>query len=155
MAITIKDEEVLRALDSLDKLRHLRQQVQRAGAYLMGKVRRYPPGDQHRPQPFVSDRQRRGFFARLHAGEIEVEYKRGRSPGSENLQQKWNVKISNGGFRATVGNNTSYGPLVQGPKKQTQYHKETGWRTTEDVLDAEEAAVLEMLNDGLTKDVQG
>ena len=44
-----------------------------------------------------------------------------------------------------IGNNTSYGRLVQGPGSQTGYHAATGWKTTEQVADEERETVVEFL----------
>jgi hypothetical protein len=44
-----------------------------------------------------------------------------------------------------IGNNASYGPLVQGPDKQTSYHATTGWRTTEQVVETERETVVNYL----------
>lgn len=111
--------------------------LQVAAVYLQGKLAEYPP-QSSRPQPFVSDKQRRGFFAKLKAGEIEVPYRRGSSPGSERLGQSWSTDVN--GMSAVVGSGVSYGPLVQGTR-QAQYHEVTGWQTVEDVGQAEAANV--------------
>jgi hypothetical protein len=102
-----------------------------AGLHLKARIDKYPPPSR-RPQGFVSDVQRRGFFARLRAGDIEVPYQRGMSPTSERLAQRWAVVESDIDLAVTVGNNASYAGLVQG-SKQTLYHKQTGWRKAEDV----------------------
>ena len=109
----------------------------KAGAiHLKGKIAKYPQVSR-RPQPFVSNKQRRGFFAKLRSGEIEVPYRRGTSPGSERLGQSWTVKARDGGLTQVVGTDTTYGQLVQDRLKQTLYHKTTGWKTTEDVTEQE------------------
>jgi hypothetical protein len=78
----------------------------------------------------LNDKMRRGFFAKLKSGEIEVPYRRGQSPGSEKLGQSWTVRRENMGFRAIIGTNVSYAQLVQDSAKQTSYHRGTGWITT-------------------------
>jgi hypothetical protein len=42
------------------------------------------PAARHGRQPFKTTAQRRAFFAKLRSGAIEVPYRRGTSPGSEN-----------------------------------------------------------------------
>lgn len=113
-----------------------------AGTHLKGKIAQYS-GRSSRPQGFKTDLQRRGFFAKLRSGEIEVPYRRGQSPGSESLGRKWTVQ-ADGDKRVVVGNNASYGPLVQGPQ-QTAYHQQTGWQTTDDVVAAEAGVVTEIV----------
>lgn len=78
-----------------------------------------------RPQPFVSPRQRRGFFAKLRSGEIQVPYRRGSSPSSETLNRKWDIRRVQLGAR--LRNLARYSGLVHGRKRQTKYHARTGW----------------------------
>ncbi len=149
-------DEILRRIDSLEKLQHFKRRLRLAAIYLQGKLRRYP-GERHGPAipPATEwgDRQRKGFFYHLRHGDIEIPYRRGQSPGSQNLQQRWTVASRNGGMTQVLANNAGYARLVQGPEKQTAYHKLTGWQTTEDVRDAETDTVLDMLATGLQEDV--
>lgn len=96
------------------------------GLRFKGIVATYPPANR-RPQGFISDRQRRGFFALLRSGAIEVPYRRGLSPNSEGLGRRWTAQMQ-GNNTVIVGNNASYAPLVQG-NSRTQYHRVTGWKT--------------------------
>lgn len=116
-----------------------------AGAnYLKAQLAAYPP-ERHAPQPFVSDRQRRGFFAKLRSGEIEVPYRRGRSPGSRKLGQSWRVRSSP--LEAVVGTTVSYAPLVMARGDQTRYHRATGWRTAEDVQERDGERAVEIVKE--------
>jgi hypothetical protein len=102
-----------------------------------GGLADYPPRRHGVKVTFVSDKQRKGFFAKLHAGEIEVPYRRGVSPGSERLGASWTKEVKTlgpGRIKGIVGSRASYGPLVQGDE-QTEMHKGTGWKTVEQVLD--------------------
>lgn len=109
--------------------------VEAVAVEVKGAISKYPDGNQHRPQPFKSARQRAYFFWALKEGLIEVPYRRGQSPGSEDLGQSWTVKGMKGGLQQIIGNDTSYGQLVQGPDTQTAYHAETGWKTTDEVIE--------------------
>lgn len=109
----------------------------------------YPPAA-HRPQPFVSDRQRRGFFAKLNAGEIQVPYRRGFSPGSQRLGQSWNIRAISW-HTVEVGNPATYGELVQSKDRQTRYHKTTGWNTVEAVADQKAEAITKKVNAHMAK----
>jgi hypothetical protein len=100
-----------------------------------------------------AQRMRAGFFARLHAGEIEVPYRRGSSPGSKDLQNSWNVRTDNQGFRAIVGTGVSYARLVQDKAKQATYHKITGWPTTEDIVKEHKNEIIEKIQQALRNEV--
>lgn len=104
----------------------------RAGALVFKGFMSVYPSVRRQPQPFVSDSQRRGFFAKLNAGEIEVPYQRGTSPGSETAGKRWAVSERDDGNTQVVGNNASYAPLLYAPDKQALYHK-GNWQTTEQV----------------------
>ena len=142
-------DALLRKITTLEQMRQLAAAVKSAALHVKGKIAQYP-AESHRPQPFVSDKQRRGFFAKLRKGKIDVPYRRGASPGSQSLGRKWTIASSNGGLTVTVGNNVSYGPLVQG-EKQTGYHATTGWRTVEQVMDAERETVVEYVSQELQR----
>lgn len=91
------------------------------------------PGASRKPQPFRSAKQRRGFFARLRSGAIQVPYRRGSSPGSQTLGRRWNIQPQRLG--ATLQNTASYAGLVHGKAEQAKYHKGT-WKTDEDVKES-------------------
>lgn len=148
-------DDLLARVTKLAQLRQLQAAVKAAATHVKGKAAQYPSGNQHRQQDFVSAKQRRGFFAKLRKGEIEVPYRRGVSPNSETLGRKWAITTSNNGLTATVGNNVSYGPLVQGPGTQTRYHATTGWKTTDEIADAERQIVVEFLEQELERIVDG
>lgn len=122
-----------------------------AGAqYLKSQIAVYPPS-RHGPQPFKNDKQRRGFFARLKSGEIEVPYRRGISPSSQKLGQSWGVVAKP--LEATVGTRVSYAPLVQSKADQTRYHKATGWVTAEDVKERHGERALVIVKEMLLRDL--
>lgn len=138
-------DDLLKRITTLAQLKGLAAAVRAAAMHVKGKAATYPGGNAHRAQPFVSAKQRRGFFAKLRKGEIDVPYRRGVSAGSETLGRKWTISTSNNGLTATIGNNVSYGQLVQGPGQQTRYHATTGWKTTDEIADAEREIVVEFL----------
>ena len=115
--------------------------ISRAGKAILlnlrSKVAVYPPVSRRPQAGQWSDAERRAFFAKLRAGEIEVPYRRGLSPGSESLGKRWQIKGS--GKNQSLSNNASYSSLVQG-RKQIPYHKGTGWKTIEAVIDSERRA---------------
>jgi len=145
MSSTISgDAELKRKLAKLKDFSQLQPTLIAGGEHLKEIMMPYPAGNQHRPQEFVSDKQRRYFFWALREGIIEVPYRRGQSPGSEDIQQAWNVKPE-GWSRVIVGNDTTYGPLVQGAGTQTAYHQQTGWKTEDQGMKEGEAEVLNLI----------
>lgn len=56
---------------------------------------------------------------------------RGGPRTSENLGKRWTTRIetSANGITGKLGNNASYGPLVQSERFQTRVHRRTGWPT--------------------------
>ena len=143
-------EPLLKKITTLRQLRPVRAAIRSSALYVKGRVARYPP-QRHGPQPFETDRQRRGFFAKLRSGEIEVPYRRGISPGSQALGRSWSIGYRKSGLRAVLTNRAGYGPLVQDREKQAAYHKATGWPTTQGVMEAEEATVVEVVRRALQR----
>jgi hypothetical protein len=141
-------------LGKITALRWASAGILAAATHLKGKIARYPAVSR-RPQPFVSDKQRRGFFAKLRSGEIEVPYIRGSSPGSERLGQSWAVKTRNQGLTAVIGNDASYGRLVQDQSEQVRYHRDTGWQTVQDVVEQERRRVTEFFAEHLRRAMRG
>jgi hypothetical protein len=119
--------------------------VKAAARHVKGKVLVYPTGEQHRPQPFKTDKSRRWFFWALRTGLIEVPYRRGQSPSSEDHQQSWTHRRNADGLKQTIGSDTTYGPLLQGPGQQTAYHKATGWKDIDTVAEEESDTVIEFI----------
>jgi len=140
---SIKIEGLDRAIRKCEKIGNLdvvKAGLKAAGVHVKGKIAKYPPRT-YVPQPFKTFKQRAWFFAALKSGEIEVPYRRGQSPGSEDLGQKWTVKERKGGLQVVVGNNVSYGPYVQGPGEQASFMKARSWKTTDQVAQEETAEV--------------
>ncbi len=135
-------DSIRKKIESLGQPRALKVPMGQAVDHLQLKMKAYPIGNQHRPQPFRSEKSRRFFFWALREGKIEVPYRRGQSPGSEKLGTSWTTSVSADGRTGKVGNDASYGPLVQDRTRQTAYHKATGWNTVQDVVKKEQKAVL-------------
>lgn len=152
-------DDLLKRITTLAQLKQLQAAVKSAALHVKGKIATYPAvrrGPAIPPARSWTARQRRGFFAKLRKGEIEVPYRRGASPGSQTLGRKWHVTMGGiGGLMATVGNNVSYGPLVQAQDSQTMYHATTGWKTTERVAEEERTLVISLIADELQKAANG
>lgn len=151
--IDVNADQAINGLSALSQMRGLRRGLAGGAVHLQGKAATYPP-ERHAPQGFTSDAQRRGFFARLRSGEIQVPYVRGFAPTSENLGQRWTVEERDDGLTQVVGNNATYAPLVQGAGRQTLYHKVTGWKTDEQILAEEGPRVQEIVNAQIAADVE-
>ena len=140
MSIKINQQDRRRLLRKLGKDRYqeaVGAALLAAGQTYKGKIATYPTRrritrESVYGEPFVSDRQRRFFFAALRDGRIDVPYRRGQSPGSQRLGQRWTVRRRQW-HTVIVGNNASYAPFVQGPKRQSEFMRALGWKTTEDV----------------------
>ena len=152
----IGDVELRRKLAQLKDLKSIVPALTAAADHVKGKIAQYPPdANAHRPQPFKTAKSRAFFFWALSKGMIEVPYRRGQSPGSQDHGQKWSVYSNKSGLKQIIGNNTSYGPLLQDPNQQTDYHKKTGWKDTDTVVDEEEETVLKMLKQAVDKILAG
>lgn len=140
-------EALLAKIDRLAQSRAVAGALLAGGAHLKTAMQVYPNAS--RPtrasiygKPFQSRRQQRYFFYALKAGLIQVPYRRGSSPGSRNLKQQWTVQATNDGMTVEIGNNTPYGPLVQGQGRQSLYMKAVGWQTEKQVLAKEGPVVV-------------
>lgn len=143
------DELQKKLKDVLDRYK-IAAAVRTGALHIKGKVSIYPSAS-HRPQPFVSSKQRRFFFWALKAGKIEVPYRRGISPSSEDHGKSWTLKAVRGGLVYKIGSDTSYGPLLQSEVHQTAYHKKTGWKTIQQTAREEMDVVLKFIKKQIDK----
>jgi hypothetical protein len=143
-------EPLLAKVKTLAQLKGIAKVVKAAAVHVKGKLATYP-AQRHGPQPFKTDKSRRFFFWALKNGKIDVPYRRGVSPGSERLGSKWTIRGTNAGLTQTLGNNTSYGRLVQSDKGQTAYHAATGWKTVEQVAHEERGLVVDFIREGIER----
>ena len=96
-------------------------------------MREYPPQlhytrEQVYGQPFVSDRQRRYFFAALRDGRIQVPYRRGNT-----LARSWNAEVRETartieGKVYSNGNIAPYNIWVQDTEQQSKFMAYKGWK---------------------------
>jgi hypothetical protein len=129
MSITLTiPPELTRLLSGPQMINAMQAATKAAAAVGQDRIAKYP-GARRRKMVFASDRQRRGFFARLRSGAIEVPYRRGSSPGSETLGRRWHIR-QHGAIGHVLTNDASYAPLVHGADTQAAYHK-GNWKTDE------------------------
>lgn len=139
-------------MKKFDEIRPAVSDALLAGAiHVKGKISTYPP--QTHPtrksvygSSFQSERQRRWFFA---VGIYQTPYAR-----TSNLAKRWTIWSSMDGFTQIVGNNTSYGPYVQGAGAQSLYHKAQGWLTEAEVAEQERDRVVQMVLQAIEKALQ-
>jgi hypothetical protein len=141
MGVTVTKSPMPRLLSGVGQLSGFKRGLMAAGLHLKGKMAIYPPR-KRMAMGFVSAKQRKFFFWALRTGRIEVPYRRGLSPNSERLAQRWTAVQR--GLSTIVGNNASYAPYVQG-NRQSAYHKRVGWKTARDVLKAEKTRLLAII----------
>ncbi len=150
MSIRIEGiEELIKRIDTLEQLKHTVAALVKGAKHVQRKARLYPrkPG---RPQPFVSDKQRRGFFYHLKRGNITVPYSRTMA-----VKRGWQIESRNDGLTQIIENSEPHAKLVQSPEGQTRYHATTGWQTTTQVAASEGPTVVALVREGLQKDVSG
>lgn len=128
-------------LSAISRNDFLQRPMELSLAYLLDHLANYAYMNLNTSRPpmqFRSPRQRRGFFAALRDGRIQVPYRR-----TGNLGRMWSKRItrSGDGVEGEVGSNArsrtggqAYGPYVIGSETQAQYHYGR-WRTDEDVAD--------------------
>lgn len=153
--ITIKGlDELTQKFDKIGSLAGVKAAMKNAGIHLKGEISKYPPRRHITIQQaggWASDKQRRWFFWALRSGNIEVPYRRGQSPGSEDLGQRWAITTRNRGFTVIVGNNASYGSFVQAHDRQSRMMKMIGWKTDQQVLDENKHEVVDYIRDAIKK----
>src|SRR5581483_3089295 len=101
-------------------------------AEAQNRIAPYPEAS-HRPQPFKSAKQRRGFFARLRSGAIQVPYRRRGAAGGD--LGSWRIVQEQGAGRVSLVNSSPAAALLHSERKQAKYHAQTGWKTDKGVAD--------------------
>lgn len=122
-----------------------------AFVHLKSKVAKYPPRSSRPQAQYWTPKQRRGFFYHLKKGDIEVPYRRGTSPNSERLGQRWIVEGE--GYDTVLHNRAGYSSRVQG-SRQTEYHKRTGWKQVDTVIKEETPTMGKIVYQEVQKDLR-
>ncbi|MCC6612502.1 MAG: hypothetical protein IT320_03430 [Anaerolineae bacterium] len=133
-------------LQRLERLDGARRGLTTAAEYIETKISKAPPQRSWRAV-FASDRQRRGFFARLRRGDIRVPYIR--------TGQSWQIDATEAqaGQRIaiTVGTPKPGARYVWGAQ-QTALHRATGWRTAEQIAHDEGARVAHLVVEAMSEE---
>lgn len=100
-------------------------------------------------EPFVSDKQRRWFFAALRDGSLMVPRTR-----TMTLAKSWNegsgVQVEADRIVGTIGSNANLAPYnmyVQSSEKQSMFMAALGWKTEEDMKAAVVPKFRQMVQD--------
>lgn len=131
MGISVDITGIQESLDQLNPKRYqqaITRGLEIGGDAIVKEVRKYPKQKAGRPQPFVSDNQRRGFFAKLRSGEIEVPYRRTLA-----TFKGWTVKVRR--LSLTISNQVPQIQFTMKKGRQTRFHAEGGWPIAEDKIE--------------------
>jgi hypothetical protein len=151
MNVTIDDAAVLRMLQRLEDGVAFKAALKGMAGFLRGRMSVYPPTDGNRPpQPFVSEKQRRYFFAALRDGSIKTPYRR-----SGNLSKRWGQTEEDAGLTQVIGNDAGYAPYVIGAEHQSLYMKSLGWNSTAVTVEREADAAFRTFVTGFRQSMQG
>ena len=130
-------DEIERKLGKVAAQKALEEPMQQSVLLLERRMKEYPPPP--RPGEWyskASPAQRRAFFALLNAGLIT-----GRRTGT--LGRRWTHSVTRmfGELLGRVGNNTEYGPEVQGARTQSRVHQGR-WQTDQQVVREERRRII-------------
>lgn len=147
-------EELRERLKGLQDLTMVRGALIDAAKVIEGELSVYPEAKRLKRRdvygtPFKTEKQRRFFFWALGQGIIEVPYHRGESPGSERHKASWNTQMGDGGLTARIGSDTTYGPYLQDPEKQSQFARAIGWRTTDIIFAEQIDGAIQLISEAL------
>ncbi len=167
-SVTTKGFDTLEAqLSKLDDPALFRAAMTESLILLRNEASRFPPQPSRtRSRTFntwvreVGRLPRSAFGISSKTGKVTIRNRRGGVLfPSEKLLAKWKEaqpQISASGTTVTgkISNAVSYAPYVQGDQ-QASFHAQTGWRTTQDILKANEAKITAIFEKALTGKVGG
>ncbi len=127
-----------------------------AGELLRNALAVYPR-PAHAPVIWVSERQRRWWFASRREAGLPFGYIRQSDPWSERLGPSWVVRTE-GAMSAVVGTRVSYAPYVQadaakGGLRQSPQNSMTGWVTDAEAVEKVQSSgdYKQMVQDAITR----
>ena len=159
LTLTDNVTPLLRDLANLDFVDDV---LMAGGVAIKGKVDDYPPSKSRPGRYSLRTHRPMGYYKR-GTGWMSPIVRKGRAvryvnykATSETLGRKWTITKRGAGVVA-VGNNVSYGPWVQsrvrvgnvGP--QSRLMRAYGWKTIEDVADAEGSKIVQQMENALRK----
>lgn len=132
----------------------VRRGVSAAAVHVYGKAKIYPPSTAANAPRTYQKGARNTWYERGWGSKWAI--KAGGWHGhksSENLMAKWTSKISNHGLTATIGNNASYAPYVQGADEQTKAMKVIGWKDVGTIVEEEAPRVENFIRGEIQKEL--
>lgn len=112
--------------------KHMSAAAKEAGDMILDTegLRKYPPGNQGRPQPPKTPKQRAYLMWAIRTGAIELPYKRG---GLKSERYGTQFYVEGERYGAVIGNRASYARWLTDDAQQSQYMAALGWRKLFDV----------------------
>ncbi len=153
MQFTVNDGGLKIALTRTMNLHGFKLGLAAAALDIKAEFATYPKVSRRPQAPYWTAKQRRGFFAKLASGEIEVPYIRGQNKNSEKLGQSWTTEARNNGLQQIIGTAASYARLVRSAEKQTQYHKKTGYKTDKTIMAEQSEKSIKTITFYVQKDI--
>jgi hypothetical protein len=143
VSVTIKGiDKLLKKLDKVSAIKTLEPPMNRAVIRLEGYMKEYPTnkpapiqGPQYLPVRFTTGAGRAvSFVAKAREPYVRT--------GS--LGRSWTHRVtkSANGLVGTVGNRRNYAPYVQSERFQAKLHRATGWRTDQQAIERNRAAIV-------------
>lgn len=140
-------EEKIRALQKLAKLDSVKAAIRAGALHIKGKINIYPPST------IANNPAQKRWYERGYGSRWMTKYGVHGRQTSETLGRKWTIKETNGGMGAVIGNNVSYASWVHDPQMQTGFHAAHGWKTTEQVADAERDTVTREIVSAIDREI--
>lgn len=139
-------DRVLKKIKTVEELKPVTDALQAGAVHVKGKIAQYPPASEAN-DPSRQRWYERGYGPKWRTRDGSIAGKK----TSETLGRKWTTASRNRGLTQIVGNNVSYGPFVQDKDRQAWFHRERGWKTTEQVAEEEAETVLKFIADEVEK----
>jgi hypothetical protein len=144
-------EAIRKKLEGMSGLTFLHPALLLGAEHIKAKMRYYPPiTEGNTPREFNTIRATGGGYRNTWYQRtlgMWTVYKDGSTSvnrTSEDLRGRWTINEETA-LRIIIGNDTSYGPLVQDRAQQAWFHQAHGWQTAQDVIDSEAHKVLEFV----------
>jgi len=144
--ITIKGlDKLTKKIKNIEGLKPVIAALRAGATHIKGKIAKYPPATSAN-----SPSQRRWYERGYGPRWRRIDGSLGGRKTSETLGRKWTIGERDGGLTWIVGNNVTYGPFVQGDK-QAAFHRERGWKTTDQVAEEEADTVNKFVQEHIEK----
>lgn len=134
-------DEILRNVDSIQKLEGLQAAMLAGATHMKSRVDRYPPASEAN-NPSNQRWYERGYGPHWRRRDGSM----GGRKTSEMLNREWTV-ATRGPSEVVLGTNVSYSPYVMDADHQAWFHKARGWKTIQQVAKDETPTVIKFISD--------